>query len=226
MSNRKKSISAAGKHAKRVKANRPIETLLPKKRFLIVCEDSKSAPKYFAELRRILRTEIRCIEITSSGKRTDPLSVVKRAKANGRAFDFVWAVFDADTHHTQSSHIPNARNLAQSNNIQLAISNPCFEYWLILHFKEYRKTQQNSKQMEKTLSDIWKKEYKEEYHKGKSNFNDIVKRYEEARKWAKNGRKQTANEMPEQHNPCSEIYLLIDQINKSIKESQGKKSTG
>lgn len=47
-------------------------------------------------------------------------------------FDEVWCVFDFDEH----PNIPDARQMARDNDIKLAISNPCFELWLWLHFAE------------------------------------------------------------------------------------------
>jgi hypothetical protein len=49
-------------------------------------------------------------------------------------YDSVWAVFDVDDH----PNLQQALALAQSRNINLAISNPCFELWALLHFEEQR----------------------------------------------------------------------------------------
>ena len=63
----------------------------------------------------------------------------KRAEAARRAeeddnlaFDAVWCVFDVDDH----PQVDDARQMARDNGIELAISNPCFELWLLLHFRE------------------------------------------------------------------------------------------
>jgi len=40
---------------------------------------------------------------------------------------------------TESYNLKSAVLLAQANDIRLAISNPCFEAWLILHHKELNK---------------------------------------------------------------------------------------
>jgi len=45
-------------------------------------------------------------------------------------FDEVWCVFDVDEH----PKIPEAVQIASSNGLCLAVSNPCFELWLWLHF--------------------------------------------------------------------------------------------
>ncbi|MFL5382303.1 MAG: RloB family protein [Longimicrobiaceae bacterium] len=56
-----------------------------------------------------------------------------RARRSGdpnEAFDEIWCVFDVDTHE----RFEQARRAAQAAGIRVAISNPCFELWLLLHF--------------------------------------------------------------------------------------------
>lgn len=45
----------------------------------------------------------------------------------------VWAVFDVDQH----PGIPEATAQARANGIELCISDPCFELWLVYHFRDY-----------------------------------------------------------------------------------------
>jgi hypothetical protein len=54
----------------------------------------------------------------------------KSQKDENLKFDEVWCVFDIDQH----PNIPEAVQTAHSNGLCLAISNPCFELWLWLHF--------------------------------------------------------------------------------------------
>jgi len=201
-----------------------------KKRFLIVCEDSKSAPNYFKVLRKELKIAA-SIEVCPSVLGTDPVNVVQSAidirkkiekESKTDPFDSVWAVFDADIHLEQPSKISSARQLANRKTIKLAISNPCFEYWVILHFENYGKTQQTSKQIENKLSKLWQTHEKNKYEKGKADFSHVVKKYDDARNCAEQGRRQSAGRSPEDQNPCSEIYLLIDEIQKSIDGFNGK----
>jgi len=49
-------------------------------------------------------------------------------------YDGIWCVFDIDEHPA----VPDARQQARDNEIELAISNPCFELWILLHFRDQR----------------------------------------------------------------------------------------
>lgn len=56
----------------------------------------------------------------------------KRSGDPNARFDEVWVVFDRDEH----PRYDEAVNMARANGIELAVSNPCFELWLLLRFRE------------------------------------------------------------------------------------------
>lgn len=117
----------------------------PFPRFLIVCEGEKTEPGYFRHLRISAKIPID-LHLEGPGK---PKSLVEKAvelkrEAEKRAhsqrdstllFDEVWCVFDIDEH----PFVPEARQQAQDNQIFVAVSNPCFELWVLLHFEDQRK---------------------------------------------------------------------------------------
>ena len=113
-----------------------------KQRFLIVREDDKSAPNYFHALRHQFNLSATSIEVVGGKSRSQPIQVVDRAvarkdeaakKESGTLpFDQVWCVIDGD----YGDKINNARAKATKHNVKLAISTPCFEYWILLHFEE------------------------------------------------------------------------------------------
>ena len=117
---------------------------LPRPRFLIVCEGTLTEPGYFQETRHLERSVID-LEISPGGA---PKALVERAVEKKKAaerlaksqqdsnlrYDQVWCVFDIDEHRL----IPEAKQQARDNGIELAISNPCFELWVLLHFRDQR----------------------------------------------------------------------------------------
>ena len=114
----------------------------PLARFLIVCEGKVTEPVYFGDIRRMERGIIE-LEIVPGGV---PKTVVERAvdmkKQSERdakrrqdenlRYDSVWCVFDIDEH----PFVPEAKQQAQANAINIAVSNPCFELWFLLHFQD------------------------------------------------------------------------------------------
>ncbi len=73
-----------------------------------------------------------------------PLSLVQRAVAEqkherreerrrrGQPHDEIWCVFDVDVH----PKVAEAVEFAATHNINVAVSNPCFELWLVLHYQD------------------------------------------------------------------------------------------
>ena len=61
-----------------------------------------------------------------------PKTAVETAARLKRNYDEVWCVFDIDSHPP----VPDAKQQARDNNIKLAISNPCFELWALMHYQD------------------------------------------------------------------------------------------
>lgn len=118
----------------------------PNARILIISEGSVSEPEYFHGLRRLAETSLVDIEIQGNGE--TPKTIVERAvlvkRQNARdarragdtsiLYDEIWCVFDIDGHPL----VPDALQQARANGLKVAVSNPCFELWLVLHFQDQR----------------------------------------------------------------------------------------
>lgn len=62
-------------------------------------------------------------------------TAIERKAKDGEEIDEIWCVFDVESPKSHPNLL-NAIALAKKNGINLAISNPCFELWLILHFED------------------------------------------------------------------------------------------
>jgi hypothetical protein len=71
------------------------------------------------------------VELAKAKKRESDKRAVRERDDNLR-YDQVWCVFDIDDH----PNVPDAKQMARDNDIQLAVSNPCIELWLLLHFAD------------------------------------------------------------------------------------------
>jgi hypothetical protein len=115
------------------------------RRLLVVCEGKVTEPAYLLGFERSIQNAKIVIDIPPQIQGV-PLTLVRRAhslsqnaKERARrenddfiAYDETWCVFDIDEH----PHINEALQFASANGIKLAVSNPCFELWLLLHFRE------------------------------------------------------------------------------------------
>lgn len=131
-----------GRDLKRRKAVRP-----PYDRVLIVCEGEKTEPNYFGEIRMAQRLSAAHVRVCHSALGTEPQQIVEFAEAEfrkTRAYERVYVVFDRDQHRTYANAIDMAaaRDKTFRNDqgklvpFEAAVSVPCFEAWLLLHFAE------------------------------------------------------------------------------------------
>ncbi len=113
----------------------------PVRRILVVTEGHRTEPLYVEGLNRYLRSKgaTAIVKPVSVGK--DPLKVVQKclekrdeAEKNDKSYDEFVCLVDVDEHDT----LPAAVQLAESENIQLLISNLKFEAWLRWHAEDKR----------------------------------------------------------------------------------------
>lgn len=110
----------------------------------MVCEGRITEPDYIRGFERWVRSATVVVEIPR--EHGAPRTLVRVAKERKReaerearrqgdpalAYDQVWCVFDVDEH----PNLGDALQMARDNGIHLAVSNPCFELWLLLHFRD------------------------------------------------------------------------------------------
>lgn len=118
----------------------------PRPSMLICCEGKVTEPSYFNGLKNELRIRLVRIEVLPAGpnpktivdyaveKKREAEDLASRRGDDNLKYDEVWCVFDVDSH----PHIADAKQKASANGVRLAISNPCFELWLLLHFQDQR----------------------------------------------------------------------------------------
>jgi hypothetical protein len=111
---------------------------------LIVCEGAKTEPLYFSQLRDALRLSRVNVSICGKECGSSPLSVVDYALAEFERegdYDRIFCVFDKDRHAQYKDAVikVQSQQLPDGSTIEAITSVPCFEFWLLLHFKETAK---------------------------------------------------------------------------------------
>ena len=102
-----------------------------RRQVLIVCGGTRTEPDYFDGLKRARRNP--AVQVRVLGKGIDPEQLVGYARKIGGDFDEVWCVVDTD-----EFDIVRTAKAADAQGVSLAVSNPCFEVWLMLHFDDHR----------------------------------------------------------------------------------------
>ena len=183
----------------------------PKQRFLIVCEGTVTEPCYFRQLRHLLRSLIELVIIPGG----DPKTLVERAvekkaesyRAAHRqgdaylAYDQVWCVCDVDEH----KRLPAALQQARDNGINMAVSNPSFELWALLHFAD------QTAHIEREKARALCKKHMPRYDK-ELPCDVLMPRYPDARQRAVKLEQWHESRDTAGSNPSTGVYLLVEQI--------------
>ncbi|MFF5177227.1 RloB family protein [Micromonospora sp. NPDC000316] len=119
----------------------------PRKTIAIFCEGERTEPEYLEALKRqpavrdVAAVDLR---IDTQHLGSVPLTLVRlavgakeRAAREEGEIDEFWCVFDVEW-PTNHPGLREALELASRYGIHTAVSNPCFELWLALHFQDHR----------------------------------------------------------------------------------------
>jgi len=115
--------------------NRPLKTLR------IFCEGANTEPEYINSYIQefLITNRARVVKVEPTKKNT-PVQLVQEAVDFKRSpkslpHDEFWVVYDRESiaRYDRNLHL-KAWNNANRNGINVALSNVCFEYWLLLHF--------------------------------------------------------------------------------------------
>lgn len=132
--------------------------LQAEKMFVLSYEGKISEKKYFEDFRKSeLFNDNGLIEIISLkrpvNRGSDPISVKKLLQEAKKEYRFkdtdeFWLIIDRDDWEEMHNHNFDklVADCKKENNFFLAMSNPCFEIWLILHLKDIREFNDDEKQ--------------------------------------------------------------------------------
>lgn len=183
----------------------------PKTKIFLVCEGKLTEPEYFGALARHCRALIG-VELILEGGVGVPLSVLRRAREllqrprdEFGLNDEVWAVFDRDEH----PGVAQAINEATTAGISVAYSNPCFELWLVLHYRDNDGPVRRD-QIQRTLRDLMPG-YDPNGAK-RVKFAEICETVERAEHRAETMERRRIEERNLHGNPSTTVFRLTQQI--------------
>ncbi|WP_218019278.1 RloB family protein [Nocardia niwae] len=163
---------------------------------LIVCGGEATEPAYFHGLRRYLRNPATKSVVTVRPE--DPKRVVAFAARQRADYDQIWCVLDVD-----EFDYSEAIRMARTSKIDLAVSNPCFEYWLLLHFENYDAALTSFRDVEKRL-----KKHLPAYDKSAPRFADYIEGVQEAVRRAKSRSVDGGENY--RTNPSTGVWKLVE----------------
>ena len=182
---------------------------------LIVCEGGKTEPNYFRRLCAVCGLSNANVRITPADG-TDPVSIVRFAEKEFDEHDRVYCVFDRNGHDNYNEALKLVANsqLGKRGVLRAITSVPCFEIWVLLHFR-YTTAPFNKTGSQSACNSVLKEVKKEfaEYTKGHKEIydklvNGLVTALDRATLLTKH------NIATGSSNPATQVHDLVDYLRK------------
>src|SRR4051794_16354484 len=120
-------------------------TRRPRECILVVCEGEETEPNYLEGLRKSISLSTLDVQIVGEGAEivgvvAEAVRLKEEREAEAKEslrlapFDEVWCVVDTERRNDNPSW-ERGVDRAAALGLHLAWSNPCFEFWLLLHFE-------------------------------------------------------------------------------------------
>ena len=187
----------------------------PPKRMLILCE-GQTEEVYFKGFvaeknsqnhsRKKVRVEVyQPKQFKPEALLKEAIKELKRAKKDQLPFDSVWIVFDRDEH----PRIPETFAKAQKENVNIAYSATCFEFWVLLHFRYTSRSYSNCQELEHELQ----RQHIPNYKKGaKSIFKALKANTSTAKANAERLLQSLDDQAAYRQNPYTSVHLLLQAL--------------
>ena len=204
-------------HNRKISSDRVRKVRKQKSKILIAAEGKNKTEKtYFSNFENGKKP----YNITyARGNNTDPLKLVKmlikeidNLKLDLQDEDIAYCIFDTDVDPNKNKIIEEAIQLAKTHNIKIITSSPCFELWFLLHY-EYTTAGMNNEDVIKRLKSHYSK-----YSKNCNIYPVISSKtkiaYDSAKKLEKYQIDNSRNIKSVEANPHTEVYQIIDELEK------------
>ena len=189
----------------------------PKPWVIVCCEGKKSEPRYVNEVAKHFSNNL--IDVKVHPALGVPKTVVdfacdikrdlkREARRTRDSFDdmfHIWCVFDVDEHPKLKESIKKA----DDNQIGVALSNPCFELWIVYHYTDHHapcSSGEIQKQLEGHMPD-----YSADKNKAIA-VDQIISNTEKAIERADRSLSRRAEEGKPRGNPSTNIQDLVKLI--------------
>jgi len=212
------------------KKSRTIETLNAiEHRYHIFCEGTKTEPLYFKGFKDSIENNpvyknVIQIEIIGTGQSTK--NIINIARENVKTTKImhaeIWCLYDKDDFpeddfNSVSLTVDDLNSNTETSSdvsYHVAWSNQCFEYWVILHFKNYKSNTHRDCYIE-TLDKEFMRIVGTTYKKNNECLFDHLTTYGNPKlaiKWAKDQILECKDLTDAKSAPATKVYLLVEKL--------------
>lgn len=183
-----------------------------RKCFVIATEGAKTESRYLNLFKPLRHASFKMEVLPSRTHNSSPKHVLRRLKKFHRdnmlqKGDELWVVIDRDS--WDKNALEEVVAGCKDAGFRLAVSNPCFELWLYIHFKTI-KSFQSSKHCKRALNALFEKEGLGSYDESAYDPEIFRPKIAEAIQKAKKGDDTGEYEWPEE--AATQVYRLVEKL--------------
>ncbi|MEK8019361.1 MAG: RloB family protein [Candidatus Parabeggiatoa sp.] len=224
----KKTNSVKNRRKRKSKIIEPIENRqrqfgnkeIPK--IFIISDDTKSIVYYLKGFQNA--NKINPKNLTIEGCGFDQFRLAEKAKEKAEDYDCVFCLFDQDAGHKSDPHYKKYRQaldlIKNYHNIAAITSVPCYEIWLLLHFKYIDKAFTNTENKSicnMVISELRTCDGMQDYEKKKGEGKADEKIYQKMKPYMETALQnaellEKSNERNHTDNPSTKIHVLIKDL--------------
>jgi hypothetical protein len=176
----------------------------PRRTMLVAVGAERTEADYLRGLRDEHRLTTVALKIVAKAESPDRLVAYVKDTFVAEDFDDIWCVTDVDHYEREGGKVTAAVRAARGSGISLAVSNPCFEVWLLLHFEDLRAHCRDYAEVERRL-----RKHLPAYDKARLRFGDYADGIAQAVEWA---RALDPSGADHQRNPSSGMWRLVESL--------------
>lgn len=186
----------------------------------IICEGKETERKYFKHF-RTRNCLVDVVPLPSKYQAAEYLvkqaeKLISQSEYYKEDGDQIWCVFDCDENSNEA--LKNAEKYADKKGYHIAYSNPCFEYWYLLHFMQQNRHFSGAGEVLRLLRS---KDCLERYEKNQDVFADLQSRQSEAIRRAKERLDRLYRDhvviLSRESNPVTTVHELVEYLNSQQK---------
>jgi hypothetical protein len=178
-----------------------------------VCDDTKTAVKYFTELKREVKAKVTLKVEPAPHCGASPDDVLELAnelvrsltpKENG---DSIWVLLDTEVEGYKQVRARQAKEGADGSKVQVLLSKPCYEVWTLAHLTDTGEAFNDCSAVVARMRTEWKKAFGVAFgnKKGQADYAKLMPLRTAA---VKNARKRN----PSQDPSWTEVYRAVEAI--------------
>jgi len=155
------------------------------------------------------------------------LNELKKDQGDESDVTIVWAVLDLEHEKLHRQRAEEAKNLAKPRGVNVALSDPCYEVWTLLHLEDTGKRFETCSKVLDRVKKVWKETFDQALGpKAQADFSKIIHLRHGAAARAKRHWEKEKRSGTEVYKIIEDIESIVQRVGTKAKDSGKNQVTG